>query len=812
MTGAQMPMQRACPPPPSLDPYHPTTITTLLPATEGSSCVPNVFLANNNSNHNNQQHFTASQLREDQQLRKGHLKSCLILLEAWIHDYFKCDQFWNEVYGGMEHVCVKLRHLVHESTVGILIGTRGQHVDSLSEHHDCDVQVLGLTLPESTERVACIVGRVADAVRLVRDIFLSLLVKPFEQYEEMQFYHPANYVFEASKHGGGIYECAKSERQRLIASRGPQRRPNLPACRLQKGSRNLPARCNRQPSTLPSCWPLSSLDVGGGVRTNEQNFPTAIPWTGMPLPIPVNPTMMMMHPIRHFSYPLTSSPFAQQHPACFRLPFLKPALLPMPNYNLNKHNPPVASFMDIPLNVQPPPPPRERTPPPLLLAKETIFHIKSGHEQLRRTVGPLSEPVWNRNRQMLDYLRIGSHPGTTVSCSLLQPATPRGLLFSSQLAQCVGDLKEWFLNPSQMTDLRTVERAVMELSPRDSRLTFWEKLEADLRPIPTPEPGMKEELIGTPGTCDKKDMNSSHRPGPIERTGVEQSVGEVGARITSRRQSVASTHRQTENSVSPCWRRAERVCSAKRPSAAAVVRSNDPVKRTFIPPAVDSSAQSERIPANYYGISVFPKKANKMNQRMSVPALHVPVLKTEANTLKEHVELITSIQMPETKKPPTRPLLVVANASVNSAQSESAVDVPVTPPRSRPVSTSGDSGIHSEDSGCGSHREEREEPEDPEAEDTRLHGKWVEVRHKKNPPKRKAPVMIPRVLEEELTEDWIAFKAKHRNSYQGAEDLTRRTIWEANLKKMEHHNFCTSCGTDPTGGNYDIVKDSIGTT
>ncbi|OWA54055.1 hypothetical protein BV898_18477 [Hypsibius exemplaris] len=74
MTGAQMQIQRTCPPP--RGPYHPTTITTLLPATEHSSCVPSVFLANNNtfnnnSNHNHQQHFNASQLREDQQLRKA---------------------------------------------------------------------------------------------------------------------------------------------------------------------------------------------------------------------------------------------------------------------------------------------------------------------------------------------------------------------------------------------------------------------------------------------------------------------------------------------------------------------------------------------------------------------------------------------------------------------------------------------------------------------------------------------------------------------------------------------------------------------
>ncbi|OWA54056.1 hypothetical protein BV898_18478 [Hypsibius exemplaris] len=653
--------------------------------------------------------------------------------------------FWNEYYGGMGHVCVKLRYLVHEGTVGMLIGTRGQHVDSLSEQHDCDVQVLGLTLPESRERVACIVGRVADAVRLVRDIFLSLLVKPFEQHEEMHFYHPAHYVFEASKHGGGIYECANSERQRLIASRGPQRLSNQPACRLHKGGRNLPARSNRQPPTVPSCWPLNALDVGGGVRTNEQHFPTPIPWTEMPGSIPVNPTMMMMHPTKHFSYPLTNSPFAQQYPACFWLPFLKPAPVPMPNYNPNEPNPPVPSFVDIPLNVQPPPPSRERTPPPLLLAKETIFHIKSGHEQLRRTVGPLSEPVWNRNRRLLDYLRIGSHPGTTVSCSLLQPATPRGLLFSSQLAQCVGDLKEWFLDPSQMTQLRAVERAVMELGPRDSRLAFWEKLEADLRPRPTPEPGVKEEPIGTPVISDTNEVNSFHRPGPIERTGVEQSVQKVRARVTSRRQSVASTHRQAANSVSPCWRRAERVYSAKRPPMAAVVPSDAPVERIPIPLTVNSTAQSERIPANVYRISVSPNKANKMDQRMSVPAFHVAVLKTEANTLKKHVELLTAKQMLETKNPPTRALLDVANASANSAQSvvEATVDVPVMPPRSRPVSISGDSGIQSEDSGCGSHREEREEPEDPEAEDTRLHGKWVEVHHKKNLLKRKAPVVIP---------------------------------------------------------------------
>lgn len=70
---------------------------------------------------------------------------------------------------------------------------------------------------------------------------------------------------------------------------------------------------------------------------------------------------------------------------------------------------------------------------------------------------------------------------------------------------------------------------------------------------------------------------------------------------------------------------------------------------------------------------------------------------------------------------------------------------------------------------------------------------------------------VTRAVDEELNWDWEAYKGKHgkkttrdRNSrstlagigkvYEEAEDLTRRTIWERNLKKIEHHNIRASLG------------------
>ncbi|OQV16546.1 Cathepsin L1 [Hypsibius exemplaris] len=57
-----------------------------------------------------------------------------------------------------------------------------------------------------------------------------------------------------------------------------------------------------------------------------------------------------------------------------------------------------------------------------------------------------------------------------------------------------------------------------------------------------------------------------------------------------------------------------------------------------------------------------------------------------------------------------------------------------------------------------------------------------------------AAAAVHRAVNEELTADWVAFKAKHGKTYEDAEDLTRRTIWEKNLKKIEHHNIRASLG------------------
>ncbi|OQV18141.1 hypothetical protein BV898_07729 [Hypsibius exemplaris] len=49
-------------------------------------------------------------------------------------------------------------------------------------------------------------------------------------------------------------------------------------------------------------------------------------------------------------------------------------------------------------------------------------------------------------------------------------------------------------------------------------------------------------------------------------------------------------------------------------------------------------------------------------------------------------------------------------------------------------------------------------------------------------------------VNEELNADWAAYKTEHGKSYDRAEELTRRTVWEQNLKKIQHHNIRASLG------------------
>jgi cathepsin L len=50
-------------------------------------------------------------------------------------------------------------------------------------------------------------------------------------------------------------------------------------------------------------------------------------------------------------------------------------------------------------------------------------------------------------------------------------------------------------------------------------------------------------------------------------------------------------------------------------------------------------------------------------------------------------------------------------------------------------------------------------------------------------------------INEEFTEDWEAYKTKHGKNYESdAEELSRRGIWEMNLKKIQHHNIRHSLG------------------
>jgi cathepsin L len=47
----------------------------------------------------------------------------------------------------------------------------------------------------------------------------------------------------------------------------------------------------------------------------------------------------------------------------------------------------------------------------------------------------------------------------------------------------------------------------------------------------------------------------------------------------------------------------------------------------------------------------------------------------------------------------------------------------------------------------------------------------------------------------DLTEDWTAYKTKHAKNYEtDAEESRRRSIWEENLKKIQHHNIRHSLG------------------
>jgi len=50
-------------------------------------------------------------------------------------------------------------------------------------------------------------------------------------------------------------------------------------------------------------------------------------------------------------------------------------------------------------------------------------------------------------------------------------------------------------------------------------------------------------------------------------------------------------------------------------------------------------------------------------------------------------------------------------------------------------------------------------------------------------------------INEEFNEDWEAYKTRHGKDYEtDAEELSRRGIWEMNLKKIQHHNIRHSLG------------------
>jgi len=52
-----------------------------------------------------------------------------------------------------------------------------------------------------------------------------------------------------------------------------------------------------------------------------------------------------------------------------------------------------------------------------------------------------------------------------------------------------------------------------------------------------------------------------------------------------------------------------------------------------------------------------------------------------------------------------------------------------------------------------------------------------------------AAAAVNKHINEELNADWEAYKTTHGKKYEATEDLLRRTIWEKNLKKIEHHNI-----------------------
>jgi len=54
---------------------------------------------------------------------------------------------------------------------------------------------------------------------------------------------------------------------------------------------------------------------------------------------------------------------------------------------------------------------------------------------------------------------------------------------------------------------------------------------------------------------------------------------------------------------------------------------------------------------------------------------------------------------------------------------------------------------------------------------------------------------VNRHINDELNEDWEAYKTRFNKDYESdAEELLRRSIWEKNLKKIEHHNIRHSLG------------------
>jgi cathepsin L len=58
-----------------------------------------------------------------------------------------------------------------------------------------------------------------------------------------------------------------------------------------------------------------------------------------------------------------------------------------------------------------------------------------------------------------------------------------------------------------------------------------------------------------------------------------------------------------------------------------------------------------------------------------------------------------------------------------------------------------------------------------------------------------AAAAVNRHINAELNEDWEAYKTKHTKEYENdAEELLRRSIWEKNLKKIQHHNIRYSLG------------------